>query len=121
MRRWLRLDPEMHELRLALADLFDGRHTRTEYRCVGSDGQPLRGPRWDYLDGKRVEYSAGRFYFEAGPFGTDRVWLDLERHAVVDERADCRLFDRRGERVVRNRNRACPRCREAGAAWEETA
>jgi hypothetical protein len=122
MRRWLRLDPETHELHLVLTDLFDGRHMRTEYRCVG-DGHPLRGHRWDDLDGKRVDYGAaeGRYCFHTGVFSTDRVWLDLKRRPVVDERQDCRLFDRRGERVARNRNRACARCREADAAWEATA
>ena len=119
MRRWLRLDPETHELRLVLADLFNGQHTRTEYRCVGTDGRPLRGGSWDYLNGMRIEYSAGRFYFEAGPFGTQQVGLDLEHRPVIDERQDCRLFDRRGERVVRNR--VCPLCREAGIPWEATA
>jgi len=123
VRRWLQLDPETHELRLVLTDLFDGRHTRTEYRCFGDDGHPLRGPRWDDLDGKRVDYDAasGRYCFGAGVFSTHRVWLDLERRPVVDERPDCRLFDRRGERAVRNRNRACPRCRETDVAWEATA
>jgi hypothetical protein len=119
VRCWLRLDPERRDLRLVVEDLFDGRHTRTEYRCIGDDGGPLRGSRWDYLDGKRVECSGGRFYFKADAFGAHHVQLDLERHPVIDERQDCRLFDRRGERVIRNR--VCPHCREAGAAWEETA
>jgi hypothetical protein len=123
VRRWLRLDPETDELRLVLTDLFDGRHTRTEYRCIGDDGRPLRGHRWDDLDGTRVDYdtASGRYFFGAGVFGYHPVWLDLERRPVVDERLDCRLFDRRGELAVRNRNRACPVCREAGAAREEMA
>ncbi len=110
MRRWLRLGPETHELRVVLTDLFDGGHTRTEYRCVGDDGRPLRGHRWDDLDGRRVDYDAasGRGCLVTGVFSTHRVWLDLERRPVVDGRLDCRLFDRRGERVARNRNRACP-------------
>jgi hypothetical protein len=66
VRRWLRLDSETHEVRLVVTDLFDGRHTRTEYRCVGSDdGRLIRGHRWAHLDGRRVDYDAasGRYYF----------------------------------------------------------
>jgi hypothetical protein len=123
VRRWLRLDTETRELRLVLTDLFDGRHTRAEYRCIGDEGRALRGHRWAHLEGTRVDYDAasGHYWVLPGAFSTLRVWLDLEPRPAVDERVDCRLFDRRGERAVRNRNRACPHCREADGAWEATA
>jgi hypothetical protein len=123
VRRWLRLDPETQELRLVTIDLFDGRHDRWEWRCVGDDGRPLRGHRWQDFDGRRAEYAAhvGRSYLNGGAFGEATIWLDTEPRPVVERRTDCRLFDRNGERIVRNRNRVCPVCRAVEAEWEATA
>ena len=123
VRRWLRLGPETHELRVVLTDLFDGGHTRTEYRCVGDDGRPLRGHRWDDLDGRRVDYDAasGRGCLVTGVFSTHRVWLDLERRPVVDGRltAGSSTVEASGSRATAIA--PAPHCREADVAWEATA
>jgi hypothetical protein len=124
MRRFLHIDETTRELRLVMVDLWDGKHERTEFRVIDSDGRPLRGEsRWRHLDGAPVDsvrIGQGLRYYCAPSsnrppslaWESDRVYFDVEESAVgPTEKTPCAR--------AQNRRRRCDLCRAEERRVEE--
>ena len=104
VNRYLRHDAPTGELRLVLADLWNGTHEVTEYRVLNEDGRLVR--RREDLDGAAVLYSPG---FDGTMHEVPRPWpaqnlrIRVESAPVVETRSDCR-------RALNPRNRRCGGC-----------
>ena len=83
-QRWLEADQATGELRLVMANLYQGRHERDEFRAVGSEGVPLRAARLPDVIGLPVEYRpgpGGSEYTVRMPSGA-QVRVHVENRAV---------------------------------------
>jgi hypothetical protein len=112
MRRFLHIDEVTGEVRLVMADLDEGVHSRTEFRLTGSDGVVLRGvERWGHMDGAIVAWDRGldRYYVPAGRFVDRDIYLTFQEPSIGPvEKSPCKLTGKgRGQR-------RCPFCEAGG-------
>jgi hypothetical protein len=108
VRRFLHVDEATRELRLVMTDTFDGVHERTEFRCIGSDRQPLRGAYWLAYDGADVAGDWPRFHLVQKLSTDPFVPVAVEERAVgITERVPCADA---APRHGRGRRRSRPTC-----------
>ena len=101
MRTFLQHDEASGELRLVMADLWDGQHERTEYHVVNSDGTPYR--RGAEFDGLQVYGHAGSWYVK--PMGREVRVNTLPGERAETVKTPCPKAE--------NRRRKCQLCAQA--------
>jgi hypothetical protein len=96
------------EVRLAVTDLWDGVHERTEYRVIGADGLPLRAPTLDLdVDWAAADQLPSGGWYVNGPHGR-RLIFQVEERPVHDRKVACPRASRRRARCAMCADDATP-------------
>lgn len=94
MRSFLHQDEASGELWLVFTDLYDGKHERTEFRVINSDGSPIR--RYGHLSGLPAYRGASCHYVRVGG---QEVPFQVETGAMPTEKIVCRRLASKSRRA----------------------